>query len=153
MTEKPLLTRRLTAGDVAAAIALEQDSPGAWSEEALAAELHRPGGWQYVGHFQGKSNPICYACGHVVDQEAELYRIAVAADRRRQGLGTFFLRSLLRLLAKNGVSSCWLEVRSSNSAAVCLYHKLGFTIKAVRKKYYTDPPEDAIIMQWIAKTS
>ncbi len=177
MTEEILLIRRLTAGAAAAAVALEKDSPGAWSAEALAAELHRPGGWQYVGFFQRESAsrkrlqsgatcaakdlsddqadklsgdllPVCYACGHVVDQEAELYRIAVTAGRRRQGLGALFLSYLLRSLARNGVTSCWLEVRASNTAALGLYHKLGFTKETIRKKYYADPPEDAIIMQW-----
>lgn len=151
MTEEPLLIRRLGTEDLTAAAALEQGLPGAWSEAMLEAELHRPRGWQFIGLIQGNSLPICFACGHTVGQEAELYRMAVAAAHRRRGLGTLFLRTLLGTLAADGVSTCWLEVRAANYPAIGLYRKLGFFKESIRKKYYADPPEDAIIMQWVAK--
>ena len=148
MTRETLSILPMRPEDISAVAALEQGSDGAWSEGSLADELHRPGGWQYIGLFRHDSPPVCYACGHVVDREAELYRIAVVTDRRHQGIGSDFLRTLLHMLAEGGVESCWLEVRASNTAAIGLYRKLGFTAEGVRKKYYTDPPEDAIIMQW-----
>jgi len=78
--------------------------------------------------------------------EAHICTIAVHPERRRQGLGEFLLLALLDQGTKRGAHRATLEVRVSNLAAQGLYHKYGFEIVSVRKRYYSDNGEDAYIM-------
>lgn len=78
--------------------------------------------------------------------EAELLSIAVKPELRRKGIATELMKSLLNEI-KDSVRYCFLEVRVSNIKAINLYEKLGFKKVGLRKKYYTLPEEDAIIMR------
>ena len=72
--------------------------------------------------------------------------IAVAADHRRRGIATTMLERLFEVTAGRGRRGYTLEVRVSNSGAVALYERLGFKSRGVRRGYYTDNREDALIM-------
>jgi len=81
----------------------------------------------------------------VVD-EVHIMNIAIRADMRRKGMAKLLLSELIRLAKSRDMSKIWLEVRPSNKAALSLYKKMGFKKVAIRKKYYSDTNEDAIVM-------
>jgi ribosomal-protein-alanine N-acetyltransferase len=72
--------------------------------------------------------------------------IAVAPDRRRRGIATALLERLFEVTANDGRRGYTLEVRVSNTSAISLYERLGFRSRGVRRAYYTDNREDALIM-------
>ncbi|MCO6547102.1 MAG: ribosomal protein S18-alanine N-acetyltransferase [Gilliamella sp.] len=93
-------------------------------------------------------------CQHVVD-EANLFNIAIHPDFRKQGLARKLLNHLIDALitikSPCPISTLWLEVRQSNTAAIKLYHTLGFNQITIRKNYYpttNGKQEDAIIMAY-----
>jgi ribosomal-protein-alanine N-acetyltransferase len=78
--------------------------------------------------------------------EAHIVNIAVMHSYRRQGIGELLLIHLIDLAMEKNVSIITLEVRASNTIAQSLYLKYGFAIKGVRRGYYSDDKEDAVIM-------
>ena len=80
--------------------------------------------------------------------DAELIRIAVRPDCRRQGTGRRLLNALTEEIHKRDIHSFFLEVRSSNTAAISLYESAGFEEIVVRRAYYAAPREDAVIMRY-----
>ena len=72
--------------------------------------------------------------------------VAVAPERRRQGVASALLQRLLELTEDDGMRGYTLEVRSRTSARSSLYERFGFVPKGVRRGYYTDNREDALIM-------
>jgi [ribosomal protein S18]-alanine N-acetyltransferase len=86
-----------------------------------------------------------FLVAHRIDAEWELENIVVAAKASRQGLGTRLLGEFIsQVQAENG-SGIFLEVRESNHSARGLYRKMGFEETGLRKRYYANPPEDAIL--------
>jgi [ribosomal protein S18]-alanine N-acetyltransferase len=71
--------------------------------------------------------------------------VAVDVRYRRRGIAEHLLREALR---QAGVRTATLEVRRSNDAALGLYRKLGFDVRAVRREYYQNPIEDGLILWW-----
>lgn len=91
---------------------------------------------------------VAYLCiaVHWSSRELEIYTIAVREDCRRKGLAHKLLGSVLPLARDKGLEQCYLEVRQSNEPAIALYASFGFAQYGVRKKYYTQPVEDALVM-------
>lgn len=79
--------------------------------------------------------------------EAEIFNIAVQPELRQHGLAKKLLSEVLALVKKRGVVIVFLEVRTSNLPAIGLYEGLGFTKAGMRKKYYADTGEDALILR------
>ncbi len=79
--------------------------------------------------------------------EMEILNIAVRPDFRRRGLGRAMLSHVLQVCRKMGIQRGYLEVRRSNTAARSLYEAFAFQEVGVRKRYYPDNGEDAIIMR------
>ena len=88
-----------------------------------------------------------YLCYWIVFEEVRLMNLAVIESMRHRGIA----RSLVSTALRTGVSQCAhravLEVRASNRAAQALYQGFGFSQTAVRPKYYTNPVEDAVLME------
>jgi ribosomal-protein-alanine N-acetyltransferase len=82
----------------------------------------------------------------MVLDEGDVLNVAVKKDRQREGIGNFLMESMIRLAAEREISIIHLEVRKSNETAIRLYERLGFERDGIRKGYYTDPVEDAILM-------
>ena len=82
----------------------------------------------------------------VVSDEAEIIQVAVKMDLSRMGTGSMLVNDAVIFSMHNGVSKIFLEVRASNEPAVRTYLKNGFEKVGVRKSYYSDPVEDAVIM-------
>lgn len=83
---------------------------------------------------------------HVVD-EGQVMNIAVQPDKRGQGYGERIVRAMLDMAKGEGCETMLLEVRVTNTPAFTLYTKLGFSILSIRKDYYTEPVEDAYVME------
>ena len=84
---------------------------------------------------------------HHAAAELEVYNIAVRPDLRGQGFAHALLAFALREAAQHGFTRAILEVRPSNTPALALYERLGFTLCGRRKKYYTDTGEDALVLE------
>jgi len=82
---------------------------------------------------------------HVVN-EGHIVNVAVKEERRRQGVGALLIERLIGIAVENEMIGLTLEVRMSNAAGQRLYHKFGFKPEGIRRKYYADTGEDAIIM-------
>lgn len=96
-------------------------------------------------HF-GLPAIIGFAASRIIGGEAELLNIAVDPARRRQGTGRALLKESIRRALDVGVGVSYLEVRSSNEAALALYYSAGFRLHSVRKGYYSQPAEDAHVL-------
>ena len=86
-----------------------------------------------------------------IPPEAEITNIAVKKEHRRRGIATLILDSLLDEAFSQGCESAFLEVAKNNIPAVKLYEKSGFEPAYIRKNYYKDPTDDAIVMKKILK--
>lgn len=88
---------------------------------------------------------VAFALGRVIADEAELFQIGTLTEFRGQGIAEGLLRQLHSEMLCRGAKTCFLEVRSKNSAAINLYQKLGYAQIYVRRDYY--PDDDAIVMK------
>ncbi|MDA8164562.1 MAG: ribosomal protein S18-alanine N-acetyltransferase [Desulfobacteraceae bacterium] len=136
----------LREGDLSEVLQLEAENPSPWSRALWVDELRQPGGWQWQARDRGTGDLLGFLCGRTVGSEAELFKLAVAASGRRRGIATALLAHACRMLRNGGVAVLYLELRCSNEAAMALYTRMGFSISGVRKGYYTDPGEDALVM-------
>jgi ribosomal-protein-alanine N-acetyltransferase len=134
--------------DLKAVLAIEHLSFSLpWSLESFIAELKDN---DYARYF------CLIVDGHVVGymglwdilNEGHITNIAVSPEYRCRGLGKFLINSVMRNMSGKGMKRMTLEVRISNLAARQLYERLGFVIVGVRKGYYSDNREDALIM-WV----
>ncbi|MBR2765059.1 MAG: ribosomal protein S18-alanine N-acetyltransferase [Blautia sp.] len=78
--------------------------------------------------------------------QADIATIAVKRTRQHEGIGQFMLEGVIRLAQELGICVFYLEVRASNEEAIRLYERCGFGRDGIRKGYYTDPDEDALLM-------
>jgi ribosomal-protein-alanine N-acetyltransferase len=122
-----------------------QSFPNPWSSKAFMSEL-RDNKYAYylVACIDGRI--IGYAGMWRLFSEAHITNIAVHPDFRRRGVGELLLFALMDQARRFGMTSMTLEVRPSNSAALSLYRKHGFVQRGVRRRYYSDNQEDALIM-------
>jgi ribosomal-protein-alanine N-acetyltransferase len=90
---------------------------------------------------------VAYALYRVLPPECELLRIAVLPYTRKKGYGTLLLRSGCDCLTEVGVSSLYLEVAATNSAALALYHSLGFESVGRRPNYYAHLGVDGLVLR------
>lgn len=81
--------------------------------------------------------------------EIEIEAIVVKKEFQRLGIGTSLLKFIFDFAKQNNVKNIFLEVRNSNTPAINLYNKLGFYKINIRKNYYTDTNEDALILRKI----
>ncbi|MCP9452825.1 MAG: ribosomal protein S18-alanine N-acetyltransferase [Nitrospira sp.] len=95
----------------------------------------------------GDGNLIGFHCFWVVFEELRLMRLAVRESKRGQGVGRALATVALEWGRQRGVSRAMLEVRSSNEAAQRLYQGLGFFSTGIRRGYYSNPTEDAVLME------
>ena len=146
MSDAIVAIARLEQRDLAGIWAIEQTLLGPWSYGLLQEELAIGHGWQLVAkHPDGQ---VCgYLFGSTVLDEAEIRKIAVATDRRRQGVANLLLTTACQNLCHQKVANCFLELRASNLPALRLYQKNNFQIVGLRKSYYTLPTEDAMILK------
>lgn len=89
---------------------------------------------------------IAYVIGRLIAPEGEIYRVAVAPEKRGRGIAYRLLDYSVKTSRGAGLERLFLEVRSQNVPAVKLYTAYGFKQIGVRKNYYKNPQDDAIVM-------
>ena len=115
-----------------------------WSARILESGIHSPYDVYYV--FEQDERILGYCNLRVLAGEGEVQRIAVQPDSRRYGVGRKMMDAMVEYAVREGACAMSLEVREGNTAARNLYESYGFVPEAVRKFYYHNPTEDALIM-------
>ncbi len=137
--------RLMTPEDVPAATEIERLSFSTpWSELSFYKEIYNPRSLCLVAETEDSISG--YICLSRILDECHILNLAVHPLKRRQGIGSSLIREALN---SDFVSSCsyiYLEVRASNREARRLYEKFGFRVVGIRKAYYINPIEDALIM-------
>jgi [ribosomal protein S18]-alanine N-acetyltransferase len=121
--------------------------PSPWSREAFYNELHHNHFANYVVMING-DRVIGYGGVWIIVDEAHITNIAVLPEYRGKGLGEALMKKMMELAKHLGATKMTLEVRVSNHVAQSLYRKLGFQNGGIRKQYYKDNQEDALVM-WV----
>ena len=117
----------------------------AWSEKSVASELTNALAFWLVA-VDG-SRVAGYVGSQTVCDETDMMNVAVHPDFRRQGIGEKLVEQLVTELKSIGSHALMLEVRVSNAPAIGLYEKMGFLQVGLRKNYYRNPKEDAMILR------
>ncbi len=115
-----------------------------WGLVQFIDELSNP--CSHIWGLMEEGELIGYICFWTVLDEVHIMNIAIRPDMRRRGMAKFLLNELINSARQNNISKIWLEVRPSNKAALSLYKKIGFQKTGIRKRYYSDTHEDAIVM-------
>jgi [ribosomal protein S18]-alanine N-acetyltransferase len=137
--------RRLELRDLNAIERIEQRSyPTPWSRSMFAGELAKPSSI-CLGAFDAENLAGYLIISRYVDAW-HVMNVAVAPEYRRRGIATTMLDRLFELTAGDGRRGYTLEVRVSNADAIRLYERVGFKARGIRRGYYTDNREDALIM-------
>ena len=140
--------RRLTLADLAAIERIERRAyPTPWSRSMFAGELAKTSSI-CLGAFDEEANELLV--GYlIISRYADAWHVmnvAVHDAYRGHGIATKLLNQLFELTAGDDRRGYTLEVRVSNTGAIKLYERLGFVARGVRRGYYTDNREDALIM-------
>lgn len=138
--------RRAVADDATAIAAMELEYfSDPWTRKDIFTYICSGDGMSFVAS-DDNGQVIAYMLGRIIAPEGEIYRIAVERDHRRRGIGYRLLSYALKTERGRGLECTFLEVRSKNEAAIALYRAYGFTDIGIRKNYYKNPNDDAIVM-------
>jgi ribosomal-protein-alanine N-acetyltransferase len=142
----PVEIEDMTLDDVGAVQEVERASfPVPWPANAFRQELTHNRNARYIVAREGR-RVVGYAGLWLMVDEAHITTFAVHPDHRRRRIGERLLQRLFELAGELGAEWLTLEVRVSNLAAQRLYEKYGFKKAGVRRRYYSDNSEDALIM-------
>lgn len=139
--------KRLKPEDVDGVIQIEQLCYGDhhWSKESFLNELRNDLAYYYSLYTEGGELAGYAGCWHILE-EAHITTIAVAPNFRRKHFAQALLKQIIDDCYSAKIKYITLEVRVSNTPAINLYTKYGFSSFGTRKKYYQDNNEDALIM-------
>jgi ribosomal-protein-alanine N-acetyltransferase len=145
MTAVAIELRRLSLAHLGDIEHIEKSAyPTPWSRTMFASELAKPTSI-CLGAFEGEQ-----LVGYIVNSRYvdawHVMNVAVDPDYRRRGIATRMLEALFEMTKHDGRRGYTLEVRVSNAGAIDLYERLGFERRGVRRGYYTDNREDALVM-------
>ena len=144
-----MTVRRATIEDAKEIFAIEMECFSVpWSLDSIETELLNEDKKLYYV-IEEANGVVGYAGAWLVYDEGQITNIAIRPSARRQGFGAKLTSALIEECFKRGMHEIFLEVRISNLSALFLYRQLGFTVKGVRKNYYSEPKEDAYIMSLI----
>ena len=116
-----------------------------WSEKSVASELKNPLSFWLVAMEEDRV--VGYVGSQTVVGETDMMNVAVHPDFRRKGVAEALIMALVENLKAMESHCLTLEVRASNAPATALYEKLGFQQVGLRKNYYRNPKEDALILR------
>jgi ribosomal-protein-alanine N-acetyltransferase len=140
--------RQLTLGDLGAIERIEREAyPTPWSRSMFAGEVAKPSSIS-LGAFDADAGDelVGYLIISRYVDAWHVMNVAVDLRYRRRGIAIRLLEELFRLTEADRKRGYTLEVRVSNATAIALYERLGFHATGVRRGYYTDNREDALIM-------
>lgn len=144
-----IVYRKMVSEDVPAVYAIELATfPTPWTLDSFYYEMHENQYAHYVLAVD-ENNTIIGFCGMwMVIDAAQITNVAVLETARGQGIGEGLMREAMRIAREHGMDVMSLEVRETNIVAQNLYRKLAFQDGGIRKGYYTDNGEDALVM-WV----
>ena len=138
-----IIIRKAAAEDVAQIAKIEKASiPQPWSEAAFADAMTQENAVTLVAEFDGAI--AGFITGVFLFDNADIYSVATDEQHRKKGIGGKLLTAFFGVLP-NEVETVGLEVRESNSAAISLYEKNGFERVGLRKNFYEQPREHAVL--------
>lgn|SRR6185436_10613762 len=145
---------RMTEHDLLEVVEIEEDSGlSRWGWAAYYAELQGSNrDLMLVARAPKSKAPRVshtlagYIVARIGANELHINNVAVRERYRRQGIGLNLLDRILEEGRRRGVEAAFLELRAGNTAALSLYEKCGFSLTSRRKRYYSEPPEDALVM-------
>jgi [ribosomal protein S18]-alanine N-acetyltransferase len=138
--------RGLLVHDLEAVDEIERASyPTPWSRAMFAAELQKPSSLS-LGAFGEAGGLVGYAIVSRYVDAWHVMNVAVAPEFRRRGIARTLLERVFEVTSSDQRRGYTLEVRVSNEDAIRLYRSLGFEPRGIRRGYYTDNREDALIM-------
>jgi len=141
--------RRMNEMDIDGVLAVEQQSfTLPWSRTGFVDEMKNELAYYLVMVEEGAI--IGYAGMWIIVDEAHVTNVAILPGYRGQKLGEKLMSALIEHAKARGALSMTLEVRTSNTVALGLYAKFGFVSRGIRRNYYSDTQEDALIM-WCDK--
>lgn len=139
------MVREMEIRDLEAVLQIEGSVfPSPWSEEVFRTELERPGAIYLV--LEAEGGTVGYAGAQMFGQEVHVTNMAVAPGWRRRGLATALMLECLGRGIERGGRYLTLEVRQNNRDALAFYRKFGFAELGLRRDYYQETSEDAVIM-------
>jgi ribosomal-protein-alanine N-acetyltransferase len=145
MLKPDYLIRKMTEQDLDCIMRIEKESfTLPWSRESFAGELKNQFSNYLVCDCEGEV--AAYVGIWVVYEEAHITNVAVGVKYRRMGIGRALMLEAEKLARQKKAHCILLEVRPSNQAALNMYRELGYVPTGLRKAYYSDNQEDAIVM-------
>ena len=143
--------RLATIEDAHAIYEIEQQSFSVpWRLESVLAELEGAENKLYMV-ICDENHIVGYAGAWLVYDEGQITNIAILPSARGKGYGSKLTKQLIDECFSRGMHEIFLEVRISNLAALSMYRNLGFSVKGIRKEYYSEPTEDAYIMSLVSE--
>ena len=137
--------REMKMEDVPGVAVLEKELfADAWSEKSIEETLGQDNTFCFVA--EDKKGFCGYLLVYYVLDECEIARVGVPSRMRRQGVASFLLHELVMFCHANSILKILLDVRESNEGARAFYKRSGFAEDGIRKNFYTDPVEHAVLM-------
>jgi len=144
-TDTGLKIRTAQSFDLDTICAIESRSfPTSWKSATYLAEIDRKEAIFLVAEYNGEI--VGFALSWTVVDEMQVLKIAVDESFRKNKVATGLMHRSIEIAIAKKASICFLEVRTGNVPAQKMYAKLGFKILGIRKGYYTDTGEDAIVL-------
>lgn len=141
--------RMMTQSDLPEILRLERELfSEPWSEQMFKEDIDKEDSYVLI-NSSPEEKIDAYICGWRILDEYHITNFGVKSCCQRTGLGSVLLDQTISNLKKSGCTKFYLEVRQSNIPAIKLYLKFGFRIIGIRKRYYDNPPEAALIMTLI----
>jgi [ribosomal protein S18]-alanine N-acetyltransferase len=139
--------RRLSLQDLDGIVAIENAVyPTPWSRSMFAGELAKPSSLSLGAFDAQEGGLVAYLIVSRYVDAWHIMNVAVHPESRRQGVASGLLDELFELTSGDPRRGYTLEVRVSNATAIALYERFGFEPSGIRRGYYTDNREDALIM-------
>jgi ribosomal-protein-alanine N-acetyltransferase len=137
--------RSISVADIPEIMVIERSAyTYPWSERFFRQELQVECARSFLAESRGRI--AGYILFWLLPSEIDIHNIAVQHDFRRRGLGRSLLQKVINEARQRAANRVTLEVRVSNAVAQRLYERVGFTVTGVRKGYYSDDGEDALLM-------
>ena len=144
-----LVMRRMEISDVPEVAELEEEVfTDPWSVDSFLAEVERRPEVGYPFVIREGKELVAYGVVWFIVDEIHIGNLAVRPDRQGRGIGSLMMEHVLEEGRRRSMSFATLEVRPSNEPALSLYERFGFRKVALRKGYYRDNREDALVLAY-----